>query len=366
MNRFDGYELLTLREGFGLVRVASVSKLRLIDAVLFDCDGVLVDSRESYDRAIELTVLHFLSRMLGLEVSRGFPIHRFVEALRRTGQFNNDIDTTATIIVATIASLPDEITVRGNEPTPTDAANRVRSVSTLTNQVLGLLEMAQDGFLPFVSRIKERFPKQVTCIDELLERLSYPGGVPSSPLARVFNEYYYGPSLAGQLHGISPNLGLEKGLIDSEKIMISADTLRCLSSFLPNGKMGIVSGRSRLGTEYTLRDLIRFFRNGPMVFLEDHDANPNASQLIPGKPSPEGLLLAADTMGNCRGILYVGDSMEDLLMIQRANLRRPYFTFCGVASTSGNDSRASVLARRGADAILESVNDLPGLLATLG
>lgn len=378
--------MLTLNGNRGLVRRSSLGRLRLTGAVLFDCDGVLIDSRGSYDRAIEMTVAYFLSRIFGLKMNSNFPIYQFIEKLRDTGQFNNDIDTTAVIMVSILASLPAHLIARWQESSARlvldDESHSMTDESlegckeivqglqeafdsqALASRVLDLLEMASNGFTPFVGAVKARFPDSASHVDALLERLRYPGSPSSSLLSRVFNEYYYGPSLIGQLYGLAPVIGRRTGLIDAEKVIVSAETLRSLWSLISKDKIGIVSGRSRLGTEYTLGKLIRFFQEGPMVFLEDKEANLSARQPFRGKPSPEPLLDAADLVGNA-AILYVGDSVEDLLMTRKANLTHPNFAFCGVIGTARTTSRASMFAERGADAILESVNDLPALLSTI-
>ena len=41
-----------------LVSESIVKELDSIDAVIFDCDGVLVDITESYDTAINLSLIH--------------------------------------------------------------------------------------------------------------------------------------------------------------------------------------------------------------------------------------------------------------------------------------------------------------------
>jgi phosphoglycolate phosphatase-like HAD superfamily hydrolase len=110
---------------------------------------------------------------------------------------------------------------------------------------------------------------------------------------------------------------------------------------------------------------MKFFQDGPMIFLEDHDTNINAMLPIPGKPSPESLLLAAEQAGTSHTILYVGDSAEDLMMTKNAKLIRPNLGFCGVIGAAYSTRRASMFEERGADAILESVNDLPALLSSL-
>jgi phosphoglycolate phosphatase-like HAD superfamily hydrolase len=344
-----------------------VDTLRLIDTVVFDCDGVLIDSRTSYDRAIETTVAYFLSRIFALRLNANFPVQQLVEVLRGTGQYNNDIDAAAAILVSMVATLPSNRIAKCLE-TRNEAVEELQEMldsEAFASRALRLLEKASQGFTAFVGEVKAGIPESAAYIEELLKRLAYPGGPASSPLSRVFDEYYYGPVLLKQLHGLDPVVGCKTGLIDSEKVLISAETLRSLSSLLSKGRMGIVTGRSRLGTEYALGELIKFFEAGPMVFLEDHDPNLNVKQPILGKPNPEPLLLAAEKAGTSRTILYVGDSAEDLMMTNNAKLVRPNLALCGVVGAAYSQRRASLLAERGADAILESVNDLPALLSSM-
>ncbi len=365
MDSFDGYKRLVMNHNDALLQISGSEKLKSTDAVIFDCDGVLIDSRGSYDRAIEVTVAYFLSSLLGLKANPPRLTQQLVEALRETGQYNNDIDATAAILVSIVANLPCNVVMKCLQ-NHDGAAERLQDTFTsegFAGRALNLSEMASSGFSSFVDKIKTGIPDSGPCVDALLERLAYPGGPASSLLSRVFDEYFYGPVLLKKLHGLDPVVGCRTGLIASEKVLVSAETLRSLSSLLRRGMMGIVSGRSHLGTEYSLAELMQFFQEGPMIFLEDHDANVNAKQPIPGKPSPESLLFAADHLEPSKSILYVGDSVEDLMMTHNANRIRPKFTFCGIVGTANSPRRTASLADRGADAILESVNDLPALLA---
>jgi len=282
-----------------------------------------------------------------------FPIYDLVEYLRQTGQFNNDIDTAAAILVSILVNLPSR-------------SQHAFGSKAFMNRVWALLEMASHGFPSFLQKVRASSRNSSSVIEELLERLSYPGNPKTSLHSRVFNEYYYGPELIEQICGLTPILGWKTGLIDDEKVIVSADTLRSLSSMLSKHRIGIVSGRSRLGTEYTLGELGRLFHDGPAVFLEDEEAKAAVGEAFRGKPDPEPLLHAAAMLGNSDGILYVGDSAEDLLMTQNANLTRPTFSFCGATGCVPGPSRTSMFAERGADAILESVNDLPALLSSIG
>jgi phosphoglycolate phosphatase-like HAD superfamily hydrolase len=364
---FDGYKRLTLNGNPASLRVSSMDALRLTDVVIFDCDGVLIDSRESYDRAIEATVAYFLSTFMGLKLNLTFPTQQLVETLRGTGQYNNDIDAAAAILVSIAASLPSDGVAKRlrSQSEAVEGLQETLDSEAFVRRASSLLDLASQGFRLFVKAVKAEFRDSAPCVDDLLERLAYPGGPASSPLSRVFDEYYYGPTLLKQLHGLAPIVGCKTGLIESEKALVSPETLRSLSSLLPKGRMGIVSGRSRLGTERTLGELMKFFQDGPLVFLEDHDAYINATHPIPGKPSPESLLLAIEHAENSRAILYVGDSAEDLMMTSNARLVRPNLAFCGVVGAAYSTRRDSMLSERGADAIIKSVNDLPALLSSV-
>lgn len=344
--------------GRGIVRVASKARLRHIDAILFDCDGVLIDAHKSYDRAIGLTVSYFLSKIYGLKLGSKFPIDELIEALRATGQYNNDIDAAGAILVSVAASLP-------TDRTSTEEMRRALDSRTLQNKLLKLVETATQGFVPFASSVKAAYPNAIGSVERLLEELAYPGGPATSALSRAFNEFYYGPKLNKQLHGVDPIIGCKSGLLVAEKLLVTAKTLRSISSLLPRGRMGIVSGRSQLGTEQTLGELVTLFQNSPMIFLEDHDIYLGAKDPIRGKPHPEALLRAASLLGESKGILYVGDSMEDLMMVQNARLERRELTFCAVVGGAPSPTRASTFAERHADAILESANDLPNILASV-
>ena len=82
------------------------------------------------------------------------------------------------------------------------------------------------------------------------------------------------------------------------------------------------------------------------------------------KPSPRPMLRVADALQN-RGspILYVGDSEEDLMMVERTNeLRDQKVLFVAIAPTR---ERVEFFERRGSEnveCIVSSINDLPKAL----
>ena len=49
------------------VDIAKIDKIKNLDSVIFDCDGVLVDISNSYDLAIKKTVEFILKKMTDID-----------------------------------------------------------------------------------------------------------------------------------------------------------------------------------------------------------------------------------------------------------------------------------------------------------
>jgi beta-phosphoglucomutase-like phosphatase (HAD superfamily) len=90
------------------VRKDRLSMLNRVGGVIFDCDGVLVDIRESYNKAIARTVSHVLKSLTNSEVPEGLVCDELIYLFRRTGGFNNDWDTVYGILMFTLSKMPDE------------------------------------------------------------------------------------------------------------------------------------------------------------------------------------------------------------------------------------------------------------------
>ena len=80
----------------------------MYDCILFDIDGVLVDIRKSYNAAIKETVEHVLKFITGNSF-RALVTDQIILKFRQSGGFNNDIDTSYAIILATLSNPPKNI-----------------------------------------------------------------------------------------------------------------------------------------------------------------------------------------------------------------------------------------------------------------
>jgi phosphoglycolate phosphatase-like HAD superfamily hydrolase len=136
-------------------------------------------------------------------------------------------------------------------------------------------------------------------------------------------------------------------------------------------KMGIISGRDYISASKTLGSLMNNFEKNNLVFLMDKTSHEATKQEhlkpLPNKPNPEIIIEAAKNMGLFRQCLYVGDSAEDLIMVQRANKIASRFAFAGVYdSVNSKEEIQSHFLSEKADILMPSVNSLPDVLVKIG
>lgn len=89
-----------------LALAPAASPLVPLDAIIFDVDGVLWDTRLSYDRAICATV-DYVMEALGREDCKGRISHDDLRVMRRAGSLNSDWDLTYVLTAALLAGYED-------------------------------------------------------------------------------------------------------------------------------------------------------------------------------------------------------------------------------------------------------------------
>lgn len=319
------------------------------DSLAFDCDGVLVDSRRSYDEAI-LRVTDSLTReAVGLRLPWRRAGPPLIERLRMTGGFNNDWDTTYALTVMAAAARG-----RGGARSARDIKSIVRRMNSIAADAARL--RSPIGPRAVEAAVARANGNGGDLVKELKDRLGYPGDPPGSFLAAKFDEAYYGGALYREIYGAEPANQDGRGLIENERVLVRADDLRSLRAHF-SGKMALVTGRTTVATRHTLGGLMDLFDLEASTFVGDgfRELHLGRDPSEYSKPSPLGLLKAMDSMG-AASLLYVGDSGEDALMAEKARERGRSVAFVGI---SGDEkSRRSFFRAHGARLVLESVNEL--------
>ena len=303
----------------------------MYDCVLFDIDGVLVDIRKSYNAAIKETVEYMLKFITGSSFQR-LVTDEIILKFRQSGGFNNDTDTSYAITLATLANPPKNIS-EGRKFLARVAENADESGRISVEKFLAIYD-----------------------IDKWKKVLTYPAPVKDSMLARVFDEIFYGPDLFRQQNHLEPKYWTTgRPLIKNDKLAVTVKTMKKLNKMF-KGNIAIVSGRSRLAAEYSLKSVIKYFNSDACVFLEDKKREY-------AKPNPYAVKHAMKVM-SARTAIYVGDSVEDLLMARRAEKEiGAKIAFAGIYGNSSESGKTIYkFKQEGVKAIMRSVNQLPNII----
>jgi phosphoglycolate phosphatase-like HAD superfamily hydrolase len=303
----------------------------MYDCVLFDIDGVLVDIRKSYNAAIKKTVEYMLRSITGRSF-RGLVTDPIILEFRQSGGFNNDTDTTYAIILAMLTNIPKDI-IEGRKFLAKVAENADERGYVSVEKFLA-------------SYGAEKWKKL----------LAYPAPVRDSMLARVFDEFFYGPELFRKQNHLEPKYWTGgRPLIENDRLAVSAKTMKKLHKMF-GGNLAIVSGRSRLAARYSLKPVMKYFNIKACVFLEDEKREY-------AKPNPYSIKRAMEKM-NASTAIYAGDSAEDLLMARRAEKEVGVkLAFVGVYGNSPQRVRTIAKFRQeGVETIIKGVNQLPNTI----
>lgn len=340
-----------------------MSNMPPVDCALFDVDGVLVDIRKSYNEAIRATVHGIIEliasgKLAGLSRTRadalaplvrrkgvyGIVTDRLILRFRQTGGFNNDTDTAYAITLALLTN-----------PAGPDGA-----ITRRLSEMVRCLD--ETGIESAESFLRTRNADT----DKIKEMLSYPPKkVADSPIARLFDELFYGVKLFQKQNGIEPEYVKDNGarrpapkpMIENDRTVITEKTLKELTS-LVGGNLAMVTGRSRLAAEHSLGRLINYFDIDACAFLEDEPREYS-------KPNPYGALRAMKRMKAKRAV-YAGDSQEDLLMARRAEMQSGFLiSFVGIYGLSPQPKTTAVKFRNGGALTARSVNSLPSIIRKL-
>jgi HAD superfamily phosphatase len=313
---------------------AANSKRKNVDGILFDVDGVLIDTRLSYNTAIKKTVKYVLAILSNIK-----PIHSVSDSIilrmRSTGGFNNDTDTSYAVILSTLAS---QIT-------------KTKELEKLFYDITNNIDAG--GIISVEKYLSAIYPE--TLVEKIKHQLGYPGPVGRSIVTTVFDEVFYGTELFKQRHGIYPQHDFGEPLIDNDKVVITKATTKFLSKRF-NNKIGVVSGRSKLAFEYSLRGILSTFNKEACIFLEDESRKY-------AKPNPYGIKKAMKLMlAKCA--IFVGDSVEDMIMVRKAKEEMGLeIEFLGVYGSSAKPMETrKLLKQNGAAIVIRSVNQMPNIL----
>lgn len=302
--------------------------------IIFDIDGTLIDTRESYNKSIKKTV-QFLVKYIDISKENLGKIvsDELIFKFRKSGMFNNDIDTSYALVLSILCGPPKK----------SDLLFFIENIAQ---------NASSKGIKSVENYLKDYSESRLKQIKKLLK---YPGDVNTSIIARIFDEYFYGPQLFKKQHGTNSKYYSGRPLIENDILLAKNSTLKKISNMF-DMRTGIVSGRSRIAAEYSLKSVFEFFDMKGSVYLEDEKREM-------GKPNPSSLIKSVKSFG-VSNAFYVGDSAEDLFMVQRArkisNLDIKLIGVC--ASNARSNQIRSLFVSNGTSLIVKNINELPNIL----
>lgn len=384
----ENYIPIQLENDGAFVKKDSIEKLAKVDAIIFDCDGVLIDARKSYLMAIKETVNYIFNRLMGFRIEEKL-LDDLIYRLKKGGQFNNDWAVSYTISLLVLTTIPKEAKEElkriidlnlfkfTNEPLDRLIIVENCLKEKIKNTEFKFSEESSKRLIEFAEIISSsglKFFKNSLTLDDL-EILRYGeyvfsqyGSVGENLITTIFEEKFLGCKLFKEIYGMNCKFHRGKGLIDNERIIVDKENLKEIASLIGRPNFGIASGRPFVSTKYTMKGLLNEFKPEAKVFLEDIDeaerrARQKGEIVNLSKPNPYSLINCAKGLMPFNFALYLGDSMEDLMMVELANKIKACYLFGGVYAHSimKNEQKIDFI-KKGADLILPSVRELPFIL----
>ncbi|PSQ42210.1 TIGR01548 family HAD-type hydrolase [Halobacteriales archaeon SW_7_68_16] len=225
------------------------TELIAADAVVFDIDGVLIDTSESYRRAIVETVDRVHRRT----------IRRVdVLAFKRAGGFNDDWAVTTAVARYVVA------TTEGYAEPPAEFADRIAEAGGGLDGARTVLRSALSA------RARQRVENAVD----------------ADGLRDVFQALYLGTDAYERLEGGEPPVDAP-GFLHDEPVVIDAATVEALDGY----GCGVLTGRPTAEADIALA-------RTPLVVPREHRVT--RDDPFPGKPDPAGLVALADRLDATR------------------------------------------------------------------
>jgi len=319
---------MTLKQKFKGIYIDDSFNDIEIDSLIFDCDGVLIDIKKSYDQTIDATTKYVLESLEKITdpIEIDFKI---IDGFKSTGGFNDEVDLTYAAILSIVAAKKLE--------------------QDQTNFIFSVIKNSDSTGIKSV----EDFLKKQTDISEIIDKLSYPGTHKENILYQIFDQLFYGPELYSKLFNTVSKFS-DVGLIENDDVIFNNElSLKLQKKF--DKQISMVTGRGRESVNYSLKHLLEKFDLTNSVFLEDESRDL-------AKPNPQALVNCIQGM-NSESCLYVGDSMEDFIMAKKASILGHKTTFCGIIGTSENpQEKLKLFEQNEAILVIDSINLLPKVL----
>ena len=372
-----GYIELGASDNPSYIREDSVGELAAVNAIVFDCDGVLIDVSEAYRKAVAETASRITEAFTGIRLPEDLIDRGVFHSFKKTGGFNNDWDLTYAIIAYVISRQPRKNLKQLDEAAEASLGfdDPNERLGYIANNVekgpLTALDELKQGLLDYAERLDAT---GVASIDENLDQplginlrraLSCPRSAKANLIPTLFEQLFCGMDLYEETFGAKPLFDeAGRGFVEESRLIIAPETLERLATQLGGPRFGIASGSMATPARHVLGETLDEMNPEAQVWMDDVDrAEEETGENNLSKPNPFSLTTASRALEPFESALYVGDTMADLIMVKRACEEDPRYLFAGVYRYAGSDEAAMKgFLDEGADVVAPSVNELPSIL----
>ncbi len=382
------------------VREDSEEPLRGVEKIIFDFDGVLVQTSQSYRQTVRKVVDYYFLEILGLTGEEGkLATLRDIQKFKDTGLYNNDWNLSYAFITYYLTIIMRELEQKSvlKEFMKRFDNLRFSGIKTFIQSLLevggflrryeitatDLANLKDNGIINldlFLTQAKLEKPKpietslvgidpEVAEDEQSLVRNLVPYDLEKPDLLkRLFEETYLSKDLFAKIYGMPSFFKFNESFLDKETFIPTNETMDMLRRQF--GKFGIYSGRPRTQGMYILEkyDYTGYFDEKESVFLGDLLKSGDEMEKL-GKPDPTLFIeLVEKTVDKETGVAYVGDGIADALMVEKAKAKGlENLIFLGVVSSSEDSNKLfTEYSKHGVEAVVTDVNDIPYLFKSLG
>jgi phosphoglycolate phosphatase-like HAD superfamily hydrolase len=316
------------------VDTAKIDKIKRIDGIIFDCDGVLIDVSNSYDMAIKKTTDFIIKEFAKIDQSNAVTT-QMIDGFKATGGFNDEVDITYAMILSIVA------------------AKKLKK--PFSEFIFDVIKNSDQSGIQSVEKYLDILKVDLS---EIRKKLAYPGPRFTNILSSIFDEIFYGTELYYDLYKKRPDFFNVKGFIENDLVLVKKQLIDSLKNKFGK-KLAIVTGRGVVSAGYSLKELFEEFDLKNSKFLEDE-----SRELA--KPNPQSLISSIKGLGStCT--MFVGDSTEDYVMAKKADEVGNKTIFCGIYGTSKEpETKRKLFEKKNVEIILETIDLIPKTLNLVG
>ncbi len=330
---------------------ATDANVPVLDAALFDVDGVLIDVTGSYRLSVMAASEFVVRNVNGLtDAPEPLITDEDVAAFKRAGGFNSDWDLTQALGALWTARLREW---RGKPEAEVPLTEWAQRASEAAHEGHGGLRWLQ-----------EAVPASAI--------------LPWDEARLIHDEFYWGANLLPQVYERESKYAPDApGVVMNEELLLVPEVLPALVK-MGITRFGLVTGRNGPEVAWVLRRL----NEGTGLHEDDPDSEVGWFESLHGgspfrgivsadvfvKPDPRALAHGITNV-QAHGAVYVGDTADDLAVVvrYRSELQAQDASLPPVLAVMiAEGTTADVYRERGADILLSHIRELPEALATLG